>query len=101
MANLGLEIETIPLLDLLVGWQKVKYKGFDYTAIRDTYSEIFNFNEYKADGNETMRAIGLRYRFSEKTNLSFQLNEFKIGNEQDLVPQYKVRQFMLLFLMKF
>ncbi|MFM9983880.1 MAG: hypothetical protein ACKVOK_01520 [Flavobacteriales bacterium] len=101
VVNLGLEIETIQLLDLLVGWQEVKYKGFDYTAIRDTYSEIYNFSEFKADGNETMRAIGLRYRFSDKTNLSFQLNEYKIRNEQDLVPQYKVRQFMLLFLMKF
>lgn len=101
VVNLGLDIETIPMLDVLVGWQEVKYKGFDYTALRDNYSEIYNFTEYQADGNETMRAIGLRYRFSEKTNLSFQLNEYKIRNEQDLVPQYKVRQFMLLFLMKF
>ena len=99
--NFGLVVETFPSLDLLAGFQELKYAGFDYTAIRDNYSEIFNFTEYKANGNERMRALGLRYRFSEKTNLSFQLNQFSVRNDQDLVPAYDVRQIMLLFLMKF
>ena len=97
----GLEIEVLKSFDLLFGIQQLSYKGFDYTAVRNTYSEIFNFSEYRVDGNETLQAIGARYRFSEKTFLSAQLNQFQSKNALSSLPDYSIKQFMLLFQMKF
>ena len=97
----GLEIEVLKGFDVLLGIQQLTYKGFDYTAVRNTYSEIFNFTEYAVDGQETLQAIGARYRFSEKTFLSAQLNQFHSKNATSSLPDYSIKQFMLLFQMKF
>lgn len=97
----GLEIEFLRSLDLLLGMQQLSYKGFDYTAVRNQYSQIYNFNEYKVDGAETLKAIGLRYRFSEKSFLSAQLNQFATNDALSTLPSYSIKQYMLLFQMKF
>jgi hypothetical protein len=87
--------------DFLFGYQSISYEGFDYTAVRDVYSEIFNFSEYKVNGSEALSAFGLRYRFSEKSFLSAQYNKFTSENEILTLPNYSVSQFMLMFQMKF
>ncbi len=97
----GLEIEVLKSLDILLGMQNITYKGFDYVAVRNGYSEIFNFNEYKVDGSEKMNAFGLRYRFSENAFISAQMNKFMDVDVYSLLPSYSVNQFMLLFQMKF
>jgi hypothetical protein len=97
----GLEIEFMESCDLLLGYQMINYEGFDYTAVRNTYSEIFNFSEYTVNGTQKMSAFGLRYRFSEKSYLSAQYNTFTSENEILTLPNYTVNQFMLMFQMKF
>jgi hypothetical protein len=97
----GLEIEFMESFDFLFGYQSISYEGFDYTAVRDVYSEIFNFSEYKVNGSEALSAFGLRYRFSEKSFLSAQYNKFTSENEILTLPNYSVSQFMLMFQMKF
>lgn len=97
----GLEVEVVNGLDLLFGFQDITYKGFDYTSVRNTYSEIFNFNEYVTDGQETMLAYGARYRFSERSFLSAQVNRFQVKNALSTLSNYSINQFMLLFQMKF
>lgn len=97
----GFEIEVLPSFDLMFGMQQLNYKGFDYTAVRNNFSEIFNFNEYEVDGKETMFAYGARYRFSEKTFISAQMSQFNTQNKLSTLPAYDLNQFMLLFQMKF
>ncbi len=97
----GFEIEVLPSFDLMFGMQQLNYQGFDYTAVRNNFSEIFNFNEYEVDGEETMLAYGARYRFSEKTFISAQMSRFNTQNKLSTLPAYDLNQFMLLFQMKF
>jgi hypothetical protein len=97
----GFEIEVLPSFDLMFGMQQLNYQGFDYTAVRNNFSEIFNFNEYEVDGEETMLAYGARYRFSEKTFISAQMSRFNTKNQLSTLPAYDLNQFMLLFQMKF
>ena len=97
----GFELEVLPSFDLMFGLQQIAYQGFDYTAVRNNFSEIFNFNEYEVDGEETMLAYGARYRFSEKTFISAQMSRFNTQNKLSTLPAYDLNQFMLLFQMKF
>ncbi len=97
----GFELEVLPSFDLMFGLQQIAYQGFDYTAVRNNFSEIFNFNEYEVDGEETMLAYGARYRFSEKTFISAQISRFNTQNKLSTLPAYDLNQFMLLFQMKF
>jgi hypothetical protein len=79
----------------------VKFNGFDYTAVRNNFSEIYNFREYETDGNEYMQAAGVRYRFSDKSSLSVNLSNFKNTDAFDATQNYTIRQFMLLYQMNF
>jgi len=97
----GIEIEILPSFDLMFGLQSIHYAGFDFTAVRNEYSEIFNFKEFNVDGQEQITAYGARYRFSDKTFISAQLNRFRTANKTDVLPDYSINQFMLLFQMKF
>jgi hypothetical protein len=99
--SVGMEYEFWENWDLMLGVQQIKFNGFDYTAVRNNFSEIYNFKEYETDGNEYMQAAGVRYRFSDKSSLSVNLSNFKNTDAFDATQNYSVRQFMLLYQMNF
>ena len=99
--SVGMEYEFWENWDLMLGVQQIKFNGFDYTAVRNNFSEIYNFKEYQTDGNEFMQAAGVRYRFSDKSSLSVNLSNFKNTDAFDATQNYSVRQFMLLYQMNF
>ncbi len=99
--SVGMEYEFRENWDLMLGVQQVKFNGFDYTAVRNNFSEIYNFKEYQTDGNEYMQAAGVRYRFSDKSSLSANLSSFKNTDAFDATQNYSIRQFMLLYQMNF
>jgi hypothetical protein len=99
--SVGMEYEFWENWDLMLGVQQIKFNGFDYTAVRNNFSEIYNFKEYQTDGNEYMQAAGVRYRFSDKSSLSVNLSNFKNTDAFDATQNYSVRQFMLLYQMNF
>lgn len=99
--SVGMEYEFWENWDLMLGVQQVKFNGFDYTAVRNNFSEIYNFKEYETDGNEYMQAAGVRYRFSDKSSLSANLASFKNTDAFDATQNYSIRQFMLLYQMNF
>ena len=99
--SVGMEYEFLENWDLMLGVQQIKFNGFDYTAVRNNFSEIYNFKEYQTDGNEYMQAAGVRYRFSDKSSLSLNLSNFKNTDAFDATQNYSVRQFMLLYQMNF
>jgi hypothetical protein len=99
--SIGAEYEFWDNWDLMLGLQQVAFNGFDYTAVRNNFSEIYNFKEYQTDGKEFMQAAGVRYRFSDKSSLSVNLSNFKNTDAFDATQNYNVRQFMLLYQMNF
>jgi len=99
--SVGVEYEFWENWDLMLGLQQIKFNGFDYTAVRNNFSEIYNFKEYQTDGNEFMKALGVRYRFSDKSSLSVNLSNFKNNDAFDTTQKYNIRQFMLLYQMNF
>lgn len=99
--SVGMEYEFFENWDAMFGFQQVTFKGFDYTAVRNNFSEIYNFKEYQTSGKEIMMAAGLRYRFSEKSSLSMNLSNFENKDVFDATQNYSVRQFMLLYQMNF
>jgi hypothetical protein len=99
--SVGMEYEFSENWDLMLGVQQIKFNGFDFTAVRNNFSEIYYFNEYQTDGMEFMEAAGLRYRFSEKSSLSVNLSNFKNTDDFDATQNYSIRQFMLLYQMNF
>lgn len=99
--SVGMEYEFSENWDLMLGVQQIKFNGFDFTAVRNNFSEIYYFNEYQTDGMEFMQAAGLRYRFSEKSSLSVNLSNFKNTDDFDATQNYSIRQFMLLYQMNF
>jgi hypothetical protein len=99
--SIGMEYEFSENWDLMLGVQQIKFNGFDYTAVRNNFSEIYYFNEYQTDGMEFMQAAGLRYRFSEKSSLSVNLSNFENTDDFDTTQNYSIRQFMLLYQMNF
>jgi hypothetical protein len=101
VGSLGMECEIFKKLDVLVGWQYIAYQGFDFTAVRNDYAEIFNFIEYDVDGKEIITAGGLRYRFGERAFLSAQVNLFDIQDQKQAANDYKVRQLMILYQINF
>jgi hypothetical protein len=98
---LGVEAEVLPAFDLIFGHQIITYSGSDFTAIRNEYSEIINFKEFSIDGAEQITAYGVRYRFSDKTFVSAQMNRFRFEDKTNALPTYRINQFMLLFQLKF
>ena len=99
--SVGVEYEFWENWDLMLGLQQITFNGFDYTAVRNNFSEIYNFKEYQTDGKEFMQAAGVRYRFSDKSSLSMNLSNFKNTDAFDATQNYNVRQFMLLYQMNF
>jgi hypothetical protein len=99
--SVGAEYEFWENWDLMLGLQQITFNGFDYTAVRNNFSEIYNFREYQTDGKEFMQAAGVRYRFSDKSSLSMNLSNFKNTDAFDATQNYTIRQFMLLYQMNF
>ena len=99
--SVGMEYEFWDNWDLMLGLQQITFNGFDYTAVRNNFSEIYNFREYQTDGKEFMQAAGVRYRFSDKSSLSMNLSNFKNTDAFDATQNYTIRQFMLLYQMNF
>ena len=97
----GASLELLENFDLLAGYQVVEYSGFDFVAVKDQYAQIYNFSEYNVDGTEIMKAIGLRYRFGEKSHLSAQLNKYDVIDYTDKEVDYHINQIMVLYTLKF
>lgn len=99
--SVGMEVEVFKDCDLLLGHQFLRYNGFEFQAVRNEFTQIFNFTEFSASGRETMQAAGVRYRFNDQNFLSMNLSQYVNRSDGGLVPNYRILQFMMLYSMKF
>lgn len=85
--------------DFIAEWNTWQTQGMDLMAIRNSYSVIRNFSEFAIDYNESIRGIGMQYRFTEKTNLHFLWQTFN-WNEAD-ADKYMINTWTVFFTMNF
>lgn len=100
--NVNLTATIVGDLDLLGEFRMWQTDGFDLQAERDEYSQVINYNQYNIDYTETMLGVGLRYNYSEKTQLSFFWQRFDWDDKLvgGTLP-YTIDSWVLFFTMKF
>ncbi len=99
--NSGIQIEFVSNLDLLAGYQTLVANGNEQMAERNVYSVVSDFNPFDVSLNESMVAAGLRYRFSEQIYLSGLYQNYDLKNNLNENLSYKLKQFLIVYSMKF
>ncbi len=100
LADLGLTVEAQDNLDLMVGRKMISGWGNEFIDQRNQFNELQNIGPSEFGLEETISAMGVRYRFTKKVHLSAVWQKFKYGNYQNDL-NYKVNQFYILYNMKF
>ncbi|MEY4329877.1 MAG: hypothetical protein RL609_625 [Bacteroidota bacterium] len=85
----------------LLGTQYLRYNGNEMVSVVNYNGEITNFNEQKWNGKEWMNAVGMKYVFSEKSFLTIQNNTWNGVVDNTNMPNYRWKQWMILYQMNF
>jgi hypothetical protein len=101
MADLGLSVEFATNLDLLLGTKIWQVTGNAFVNERNRYNVIENFDIVDFDFMENAYAAGLRYRFSDNTNLAAQYQLSGIAHKDPAIADYSISQFTILFSLAF
>lgn len=99
--DVGIELEIFKNMDVLAGTKMFNSKGNELIPLRNLYTLIRDFNEHHSDFQQTLNAIGLRYRFTEKIYLTAQYQMFNLKNKLDEKINYNIQQWMVMYSMKF
>ncbi len=97
----GIEYEIIPKVDLLFGITGVNCKGNEFTTERNAYSKAEYFTRNSYDLTQQISALGFRFRFDAKTNLSAVYQSSNNQDKLNMSPDYQTDQFALIFNMTF
>lgn len=99
--SVGLEVETINNLNLIWGFTSLESSGTEFYSLRALDGEIVDFSEYTANVSETLMALGLRFDFSETSQLQFNWQQAKWNDQDKNLPDYQFNQFALMYNLKF
>lgn len=99
--NAGVEFEFYKNIDILTGIIYNQANGNELTPVRNKYTDITDYKEYKVNLNEVMLGGGLRYRFSDKIYLSALYQNYKNDNRLNKSLSYAINQFLIIYNMKF
>lgn len=97
----GLTLEFLENFDLLFGLKMWSVKGNEYQTIRNKYNTVTDFLPVDYNLSENTSAVGLRYRFSDETNLSAQYQKFDLVDKTTNGINYGIGQFNILYNMFF
>lgn len=100
-AEIGLAAEITDGFDLVAAGILFAAEGNEYMPIRDGFNTITDYTESQIDHNETLLAVGLRYRFSNQIQLTVQqhMRSFEDGNDPSRA--FDMNQFVVLYNMFF
>lgn len=104
LVDFGLEMETLKKLDLLLGVKMLLAKGNEFIAVRNVYNDVTNYdqtNTSNINATSNLYAVGLKYRFTEKTYLTLQDHMFYYKDNNDSLNKYSINQVIILFNMNF
>lgn len=93
----GISWEFAEKLDLLVGAKLWYVKGKAYVNERNKFNSVVNFDVIDYNFTENTYATGMRYRFSDKNNLSVQYQVFDINHTSSNFINYGISQFSILY----
>ncbi|MEL6654232.1 MAG: hypothetical protein AAFQ87_25860, partial [Bacteroidota bacterium] len=94
----GLQAELFENFDILAGVKRLGATGSDYIPQIIRFNEVRDFPErYVVDDTETMLAAGFRYRFSERTALNIQWEQFNRTRATDAARDYQINQIFILY----
>jgi len=96
-AEIGLQWEIYPRLDVLGGMLFLQSSGNEYVADRDDFNRIVFYDAYDADLRETWISGGLRYRFTDNMVLSAQYFYLDRLNNLDPTTAYTLQQAVVLY----
>jgi len=99
--NIGLTVEVFKDFEILAGYMKYNAKGNEQIAERDQYNEVVYFNPFVTNLNEDMMGFGLRYNFSEKTNLQAVWQKYTWDDTELTQPDYGFNRIAVVYRMKF
>jgi hypothetical protein len=99
--SIGADYEWSKNWHVLAGMQMIDYNGFDFMNVRDQFGTIFNFEEMKTDGSESLWALGIKHTFSARSFLSIQYYNFELKQNTTDGQNYNFGQWMLLYQIKF
>ena len=101
VATIGAEWLFNKKWEIMLGLQRIDYKGLEMQSVKDFNGEIINFKELNLEGSEWMNSIGLRYFFSSKSYLSLQHFDWNSKHVDSDIPKHAWGQWMLMYQMNF
>lgn len=99
--SVGVEVETIDKLSLMWGMMYVESSGNELVAVRDRNGDVIDFNPYTDNVIETINSLGIKYAFTEKSQLQFNWQMSQWNNQTNNALDYEFNQFALMYNLKF
>jgi hypothetical protein len=100
LIDAGLEVEVLKRFDLLGGAKFLMADGNEFLQVANKYNDI-SFSPVAINSNQTLIALGLKYRFSTTTYITLQNHMFKFDDKNDALADYSINHFLILFNMNF
>jgi hypothetical protein len=97
----GISYELFKDFELMGGYITNYTKGNDFIADRNAFTEVTYFNLHKYDVQQSMKAVGVKYNFTNKIYLS---TIYQQGNYTDALrntANFKMNQFTIIYNMLF
>ena len=102
LLDLGLEVETFKKMSVLLGYKMLSAQGNTFISVRNLYNTMVNFTPMSnIDISQNIVAIGLKYRFSERTYITLQNHSFSYTDNATAAKSYTLNQLLVLFNMNF
>ncbi|MFN3402469.1 MAG: hypothetical protein ACK40G_00150 [Cytophagaceae bacterium] len=101
LLDAGISIETIKDLDVLAGYKWLHASGSEYLMIRDQYNNAVGYNWVNMDLSQNIMALGLRYRFTDKSFVTVHGNLIRINDHLSDSNNYDIGQVFINYSMWF
>ena len=93
----GFEWEFAKQLELVGGYTGLQGKGHDQMSSRNFYTEVTDFKDYNVNLSESITAVGLRFRFTEKAYFGIMYQSFNYDNKAQAFDNYTINQTLIIY----
>jgi hypothetical protein len=97
----GISYELFKDFELMGGYITNNTKGNDFIADRNAFTEVTYFNQHKYDVQQSMKAIGVKYNFTNKIYLSTIYQQGSYTDALRNTANFKINQFTIIYNMLF
>lgn len=100
-SSIGIEWEIVKQFELLGGYTALKGNGNDQISVRNNYSEVYDFKDFSADIFQSIVAVGLKFKFSDKTYFSLLYQKLNYQNKAQVFDNYSINQTLIIYNLTF